>query len=86
MGPVLREICRTKSCDDLAYLLEKHIGNEPSAIHCKEAYDALLARCSEDSSRLLAETMNAFLGDDYCQVIRRLIDALRKNALDSQHP
>ena len=78
----MKAIRRTASWHELAYFLEKHIGKNPSATHCKDAYDALLARHPEDRARLLVITNGALSGDDYCHAIRNLIDALGAGAFD----
>ena len=59
MNPVLKKLNRTLSRSEIAAVLEKHIGADPSNYSSRQAYDACLARCSEQIANELKQLHDA---------------------------
>lgn len=79
MNPVLRKLRQTKTREQIANLLEKHIGDGSNQGHCRQAYDALLLRGRDEDAKLVAEFARALTSNDgdWCAGIHAAIASLR---------
>jgi hypothetical protein len=69
---------RKVSAQQIADLLEKHIGDGLNEIHCRDACEALGTIRSEELRRLVHIVDVIFRnGDNYCNAVRRVIAVLR---------
>ena len=79
MNTVLRQLGRPNiSRGEIAALLEKHVGRDPSEHHCEEALAALHRLKDEELSallRVLARLVKA--GSTACGTVREAIELLR---------
>jgi hypothetical protein len=79
-NPVLRNIRRANTAEEIAALLKKHIGLGTNQQHCREAYEAVLARAKDPELKSTAEVLGRIIlsdhPDDWCQTMRLIINAL----------
>lgn len=82
MNPVLKRLGRPNiSRGDIATMLEKHIGSEPSERHCEEALTALSRIKNVNLSnplRVLARLVKA--NGTSCEAVRQAIEFLREKS------
>lgn len=83
MNPILRKLSKHGlSYDEVANLLEKHIGSEASFIHCEEAI-AALDRISNMETSAVAHVVARFslvTDDNPCIAVGQVIEHLRQIA------
>jgi len=82
VNPTLKKLSNSKLSDDeLADLLEKHIGQETNLYACQVAFEAL-TRTKKIEIKKFAFILNRFSdGDiDYCDLIRSVIAHLRSKS------
>jgi hypothetical protein len=78
VNPVLRQLRQAKDANEIADLLEKHIGNSSNCQHCKEAYEALVDRVRLEDARSFAVFIHVMVGDnDWCAHMHTIIRAFR---------
>lgn len=80
MMPMLKKINRAKSAGEIAYLLEKVIGDGTNEYHCKAACDALRRVRNEDLRNFLL-CQKVLLGAEsaevnYCEIAKFIISLL----------
>lgn len=72
---MLKKISAAREAKEIAYLLKKHLGENPSQIACKEAYEAILQRVRGEPSELAQVMLNInYNGEDnYCEAVMETI-------------
>ncbi len=86
MNPTLRKLSDSRiSRQQIAALLERHIGESPSTHHCAQAVEAL-ARIRDANSHAVAHVLAELLDakSDPCTTIRAVIGNFRSDWPESQ--